>query len=832
MDVWNTGLRTTTGAVFLCGYLWGASAVAEPPNPTLASVFPAGAAAGTSVDVTLAGNALTGLRKLRSNIPDFHCELQDATHCRVTIPAATPPGLYDLWAVCENGVTAPRRFFVSQRQEHSEAAPNDSVTSAASVPLNSVVNGSIEQPGDVDYFRFEARQGQRVVIECWAERIDSRLRAILEVFDDHGRRLAVNRGYYGVDPLIDLHVPVDGAYIVKVHDLISTGGTEHYYRLDIDTGPRVAFTVPNVIPRGRPSRITVFGWNLTTDMPSVAASAATGVADPKSARISGDLDRVDVEIPAALAQEQWPLPVGLAPAQIAFSGFAYHFPGSHASVAIGVSDLPILTDRGDNHAPETAQLISCPCEVSGRLVAGDERDWFAIEAARGEVLYFDVLSQRIGSPADLQLVIFNASGEQTLLELNDHVRNDGGVTLPTAHLDPAGRWVVPANGRYLIMVRNLIGGSAADPRRSYRLSVRRAEADYQLVFVPRSAAPRGLNVRRGGREAFDVLAFRKGGMNDAIRVSATGLPTGVACPEIVLGPGVDRATMAVSADASVAAQLTALKLEGYAESVGRRPVRGSTVVREGVPNGWSRLTSEIPMSVSGDAPVRTTAAIQDVVDHHLYGRLRMRYAPGSVLDVAVTIDHRDPEHRPAARLMGIGLPPAIRNQTAVIPAGKLTGNLSFYLPPTLAAGQYSLVVAAETTVPAGDGKFETVSVHTNPVAFTVEPAAFLVEVDPFAPRKLKRGETIQLKYSTERRNGFIGKIHTELAAPGVVTDVPGLRGRGETFVGQSDHGMLQIVVNDDAPLGAQPFVRLFSVGVLEDQPVFQGAGLFPVEIVE
>lgn len=832
MDVRNACLRTTRCAVFLFGSLWAASAVAEPPSPTLGTVFPAGAAAGTSAEVTLTGNALTGLRKLHSNIPGFHCELPDATHCRIKIPAKTPPGLYDLWAVCENGISAPRRFFVSHRQEQSESAPNDSLTTGAPVPLNVVVNGRIEQPGDVDYFRFDSRQGQRVVIECWADRIDSRLRAILEVFDNHGHRLAVNRGYYGVDPLIDFHVPADGAYIVKVHDLISTGGAEHYYRLDIDTGPRVASTVPNVIPRGRASRITVFGWNLATDTPTVAASEAAGVAGPASAKVSGDLDQVEVEIPAALAQEKWPLPVGLAPAQVAFTGFAYHVPGSHASVAIGVSELPVVLDRADNHSPASAQLISCPGEVSGRLVEGDERDWFAIEAARGEVLYFDVLSQRISSPADLQLGIFNASGDQTLLELNDHVQNDGGATLPTAHLDPTGRWVVPANGRYLIMVRNLIGGSAADPRRSYRLSVRRAEADYQLVFVPGSATPLGLNVRRGGRELFDVLALRKRGMNDAIRVSAAGLPTGIDCPDIVLGPGVDRATMAVSADASVAAHLTALNLEGFAESVGRRPVRGSTVVRAGAPNGWSRLTSEIPLSVSGDAPVRVTAAIQDMLDHQLYGTLRMRFSPGSVLDVAVTMEHRHPQHRPAARLIGIGLPPAIRNQAVVIPAGEQTGNLSFYLPPTLAVGQYSLAIAAETTVPAADGKSETVTVCTNPVTFTVEPAAFLVEVDPFAPRKLKRGETVQLKYSAERRNGFIGKIHTELAAPGVVTNVPGLRGRGESFVGQSDHGTLQIVVNGDAPLGAQPFVRLFSVGVLEDQPVFQGAGLFPVEIVE
>ena len=94
------------------------------------------------------------------------------------------------------------------------------------------------------------------------------------------------------------------------------------------------------------------------------------------------------------------------------------------------------------------------------------------------------------------------------------------------------------------------------------------------------------------------------------------------------------------------------------------------------------------------------------------------------------------------------------------------------------------------------------------------------------------GESGEKYYSTERQNGFIGKIHTEIATPGVVTNVPGLRGRGVTFVGQSDRADIQIVVNDDAPLGRIPFLRLFSVGIVEDQPVYYGAAFTPLEIVE
>ena len=213
--------------------------------------------------------------------------------------------------------------------------------------------------------------------------------------------------------------------------------------------------------------------------------------------------------------------------------------------------------------------------------------------------------------------------------------------------------------------------------------------------------------------------------------------------------------------------------------------------------------------------------------------MKARHSPGGVVDVAVHIERRDTGHQAAVKLIGVGLPDTIANPTAIVPAGESKGYLSFYLPPTLAVGRYSFVIRAETTVPTVDPKQpETVVAFSNPVTIDVQPAAFLVEVDPFAVTRAKRGEVIQIGYAVQRRNGFIGKLHTELASPGRVTNVVGLRGRGETFVGQVDKGTLQIIVNDDAPLGRQPFLRLFTVGVLEDEPLFHGSSILSLEIVE
>ncbi|MCX7393217.1 MAG: PPC domain-containing protein [Planctomycetales bacterium] len=808
----------------LCGLsLWmcvGRDTFGQVPTPVLETIFPAGCQAGQAVDVTVTGANLTGRITLICNVSGFHSEPMKPDLFHLTIPLGTPPGRYELRAVSDNGVSPPRTFCIGNRAELVETDPNTSLSTAVSVPLNHVINGRIDAAGDIDYFRFEAQEGQRVVVECWAERIDSRLRAVVELYDAEGRRLAVNRGYFGIDPLIDFSVPSDGSYFVKVQDLIATGSVEHYYRLDIDTGPRVAFSVPNVVQRGKESRVAFYGWNLG------------GMRDRSTTKDQADFDRVEVDIPGSLAQGTWPWPVRQHPSQAVLDGFAYHLPRSHASIVIGVTDVPVVLDGGQNHSPTSAQLISHPCEVSGQLVAGDERDWYAIQTQRGEVLYFDVFAQRIQSPVDLQVGLFDASGQHELVQFGDEIRNNGGKILPTNHLDPVGRWVVPADGRYLIEVRNLIGGLPTDSRRTYRLCVRREEPDFQVVAVSRRDDPSGLNVRRGGREVLDVLAFRQRGLEGPIRISAKDLPQGMECPDVWIGSGVERATVVLSADDNASERFGELKLEAFAEGVGHRTVRGGAIVRTGTPNGWGTLTSQIPFAVTGDAALRITANGHETLQHPLYGKLDVRHSPGGILDVAVQIERRDPKFQAPVKLMAAGLPDSIRNQTVVIPAGEQQGSLSFYLPAHLAVGRYSIVIRAETMLPTADSKTESVTIYSNPVVFDVRPAAFLLEIDPFAPTRVRRGEVIVVGYSSLRRNGFIGKMHTELAAPGRVTNVVGLRGRGETFIGQTDRGSLQVIINDDAPLGKVPFLRLLTVGILEDEPIFQGSSFFNLEIVD
>ena len=263
-------------------FLIGSIANGAPPNPVLIGVFPSGGRAGTTVSVTMSGANLTDLKTLRCSHPRITAEPAGPNQFKLTIPEETQPGQYDLQAITAHGLSSIRTFVVGNRAEQVEVEPNNTVgiTSEAAakegpqrVPLDVIVNGRIEK-GDLDHFVFTAKQGQRVVIDCQAERIDSRLRAVLELFDTTGRRLAVNRGYFGNDPLIDFIVPADGDYVAKLFDLIYSSSPNHFYRLAIDTGPRVAFAQPNVIERGKATRVTLHSWNLSKDRGAVFQPAS------------------------------------------------------------------------------------------------------------------------------------------------------------------------------------------------------------------------------------------------------------------------------------------------------------------------------------------------------------------------------------------------------------------------------------------------------------------------------------------------------------------------------------------------------------------------------
>src|SRR5262249_32290690 len=141
----------------------------------------------------------------------------------------------------------------------TEKGPNEDRETAQQVPVNCVVNGN-SKGGKEAVFKFAAKKGQRVVAECFAQRLDSKLDSNLALTDSEGKQLASNGEDAGKDSLVDFIAPKDGDYFVTINDLSFRGG--HPYRLVITDQPQVENIFPRVVQAGKKNELTVYGRNL------------------------------------------------------------------------------------------------------------------------------------------------------------------------------------------------------------------------------------------------------------------------------------------------------------------------------------------------------------------------------------------------------------------------------------------------------------------------------------------------------------------------------------------------------------------------------------------
>ncbi|MBL8827757.1 MAG: pre-peptidase C-terminal domain-containing protein [Planctomycetaceae bacterium] len=781
---------------------------AELPNSVLNVVYPTGVRAGESVTVTLEGAALDGLRGVTSTAPGLTAEKLAGNQLRVSVPADTPPGIYDLRAFTDHGLSSPRAFVVSRNAELSETSPNDTADTALAVSLTSTINGRIEKASDVDCYQFRAQRGECVVIECWAERIDSQLRGVLELYDSNGKRLAANRGHTGLDPRLVFQAPADGDYVVRVFDLSFLGSPTHFYRLDLDTQPRPEFALPCVVTRGVPTQMTVWGYHLQS-----------GQATPELASTRFRLTPPTQAAPFVARPQRTTQPTT--------DLSAIRVPDGNMPLAVSVTDHPVVENYAGHEQANRALPLSVPCEVSAQLADGFAQHWYTVDAKRGEVLWFEAWGERLGSPLDMELSVLDTTSKRELARFTDELNNLGGYRFSTQHTDPVGRWVAPADGRFLLLMRNVIGGSERDPRRIYRLSVRREEPDFELYVVSRRTdQPVAWNVPRGGRESCEVLALRRNGHSAGIRITAENVPPGFECAETFIGPGQVRAPLVISTAREATPFAGSIEIVGHSDFGGatqtRRAVGGSMIwANRPAPSG--RQTQSIPLATGLAAPFtlhatpRVTSLDQE-----------------SVLEIDVALEaHGAPPSSPV-KLSLVGLPRDVERGQITLPLERTAAAMSLFLPASLPPGKYTCAVQAEleasvVLTSAGKPTKTSLTLVSNPLTLELKPARVLLTVDPANPTKIARCKIIQLKFHVQRVQGFLGKVHVELEAP---EGVQGVRGRGVTLVGQSDSGSLQVIATDNAPLGKHAQLRLDAVGTVEDQPVFRASRYVDLEIVE
>ena len=383
---------------------------AELPLPRLDRLTPLGASAGSSVEVEIAGADIEDVKTLLFDHPGFKAEQLKDRRFRVTIASDVPAGTYDVRLLGRFGVSNPRLFGVSHGlTDVAEKEPNNETAAAQVVAVNSAINGMSDGNGE-DKFRFPAKKGQRVVIECQAGKLDSQMDATLTLNAADGKLLASNSDYYGRDPLIDFVAPQEGDYVVTVHDLSFRGG--HPYRLIVSDRPRVENVFPRAVQAGQAATLTVYGRNLGRK------------AKPSAWRVQ--------DLPLEEYQESVTAPAGL----LARGGYRFfEHPTSHSvlptaatstltgfqfqprptgvaadAIPLLVVDTPVSAEKEPNDDAGKAQAIQLPAVISGRFDRPRDADWYEFEAPENGSYAFEVYCERIAGRADPYLVVTDEKG--------------------------------------------------------------------------------------------------------------------------------------------------------------------------------------------------------------------------------------------------------------------------------------------------------------------------------------------------------------------------------------------------------------------------------------
>src|SRR5258706_6534080 len=107
-----------------------------------------------------------------------------------TVTPDAARGAREIRVVTPNGITKPFLLYVEDFAAVAEKEPDNSIAEAQIVKLPAIIVGSIHQPTESDYFKFEARKGQRLIFEVIAARNGSKLDSTLGLFTAQGREVA------------------------------------------------------------------------------------------------------------------------------------------------------------------------------------------------------------------------------------------------------------------------------------------------------------------------------------------------------------------------------------------------------------------------------------------------------------------------------------------------------------------------------------------------------------------------------------------------------------------------------------------------------------------
>ncbi len=534
------------------------------PAPRLLTVMPMGGQAGTAVEVSITGENLEEVSELLFSTPKITAKAVGGLENKFTvnIAADAPVGVYDARVISRLGVSSVRAFSVNKLPEVTRTKANNSVETAMALPLNSICNATMTQRA-VDFYSFPGTKGKRVVVDCAAVGIDSKLTPVVIIADAQGRDLLVNR----TGGVLDFTPSADGTYLIKLNDLTFQGGARHFYRLALQ---EVAANAP-VPHQPQTQQVSAMSW----PPPGLAEQAAAQETEPNNL--------------AAQAQKI------TLPCDIAGSFFP----------AADVDTYEFTAKKGEMWWVEVA---------SERL--GLNTDPFVL-----------VQQVKKNGDKETLTDVAELNDIAPPMKVSSNGYSYDGPPYDAGSPDLNGKFEAKEDGTYRLQVRDLFGGTRNESGNIYRLIVRQAAPDFSLAAWAvhmtlrngdRASLSKPMALRAGDSRVFEVVVQRRDGFDGEIEVGMENLPPGVSAAGLRIGKGKPYGHLILTASSEANSGFSLAKI------VGRSVINGQTVTRpcRVASMTWPvkdahgeipapRLMADVPVSVTDSEQAPVTIAVAE-----------------------------------------------------------------------------------------------------------------------------------------------------------------------------------------------------------------------------
>jgi hypothetical protein len=334
---------------------------AKPAVPVVDSITPTTLARGQTIELRVQGKNLSEATLVGIQGQRLANTATEAVF-KISVPMTQPLADVVVRVKTIGGESAPRNLAVARFAPTQEVELNDSAQTGQPIKTPTTVLGSLGKPGDVDWFRFEAKAGEQLGVQVIAT--TAQLSSVLKLAGPDGSVVAES-----TTGLLGVILDKPGTWALGVRDLEYRGGAEFGYRLEVGPVPVVTAVFPMGLQKGTSRDVTISGVNLskfTSAKITVPMTAAVG-------------SRVPIPVPPMSET-----PVGMP--------------------TLLVGEYPEITSEDKERA------IATPGTANGVISSAGQKQTWKFAAKKGERVILEVDAARKGSNLDSTLEILDATG--------------------------------------------------------------------------------------------------------------------------------------------------------------------------------------------------------------------------------------------------------------------------------------------------------------------------------------------------------------------------------------------------------------------------------------